>query len=209
MRDRVHELLADARVGEEVLDDDDAADQVLDVLREDLDARRERVAQRVAPDDAPLAEAVQPRHLDVVRPQHLDHAGPHHADRRRERHAEQRQHRQHEHVRLRERARPGRDERDRRQHVEPGEEDEDQQRADHELRQRDDREGANEIAWSVGRPARSAGDHAEHERERDHEQRRDRRRGRASCAILPLDLVPDRQLPALARSRPRVAEVAL
>ena len=48
-RDRVDELLADARVGEEVLDDDDPADQVLDVLREDLDARaRARCAGRSA-----------------------------------------------------------------------------------------------------------------------------------------------------------------
>ena len=43
-----HELRADARVGEHVLDDDDAADQPLQVLGEHLHARRERVAQRVA-----------------------------------------------------------------------------------------------------------------------------------------------------------------
>ena len=48
-RDRVDELLAEPGVGEEVLDDDDAADQVLEVLREDLDASaRARCAARSA-----------------------------------------------------------------------------------------------------------------------------------------------------------------
>ena len=62
-RDRVDELLPDARVVEEVLDDDDPADQVLDVLREDLHRRRERVAKLVPQDDHPLGQPVEPRHL--------------------------------------------------------------------------------------------------------------------------------------------------
>ena len=61
-RDRVDELLPDTRVVEQVLDDDDPADQVLDVLREDLHRRRERVAKRVPPDDGrsdrPLSRAI-------------------------------------------------------------------------------------------------------------------------------------------------------
>ena len=45
----VDQLLADPGVGEEVLDDDDPADQVLDVLREYLHARaRARFASRSA-----------------------------------------------------------------------------------------------------------------------------------------------------------------
>ncbi len=39
---------------------------------------------------------------------------------------------------------------------------------------------AMEIAWSAGRPARTRRQDAEHERERDHEQRRDRGEDEAS-----------------------------
>ena len=55
-RDGVDELLPEPGVGEQVLDHDDPADEVLEVLREHLDRRREGVAQRVAHDDQPLAE---------------------------------------------------------------------------------------------------------------------------------------------------------
>ena len=75
----------------------------------------------------------------------------------RARHAEQREHRQHERLRLRRAARARRDERDRRQHVEPGEEEQDQQRADHELGQRDHGERADgDPVVGQRRPARSA-----------------------------------------------------
>ena len=74
-----------------------------------------------------------------------------------------------------ERALPGRDDRDRRQHVQPDEEHAHQQRADHELRQRDrrqrhDRDGV------VGRaPGVDGRDSAQAQRQRDHEQGGDHR----------------------------------
>ena len=73
-------------VGEDRLDHDDAADQPLQRQREHLHGRRERVAQRVLSRHAPLADAVQPRHLDVVGGHHLDDAGADHADRERHGH---------------------------------------------------------------------------------------------------------------------------
>ena len=93
-------LLADPRVGEQVLDDDDAADQILDVLSEHLHARPERIRHRVARDDRLLTEAVQAGHLDVVGTERLDHPGAHHSHRRGQRDPEQRQHGQDELVRL-------------------------------------------------------------------------------------------------------------
>ena len=46
--DRDDELAADAGQGEDLLDHDDAAEQVADIERDDGDGRQQRVAQRVA-----------------------------------------------------------------------------------------------------------------------------------------------------------------
>ena len=57
-RNCVHKLLAYARIGEQVFHDDDPADQVLDVLAEDLDGWSKSVAQRVAPHDPPMGQSI-------------------------------------------------------------------------------------------------------------------------------------------------------
>ena len=62
-RDGVDELLAEPGVGEQVLDDDDAADQVLDVLREHLHATARarcaaRSAQTTSRSRKPLSRAI-------------------------------------------------------------------------------------------------------------------------------------------------------
>jgi len=62
----LHETCADAGVAEHVLDQHDAAEQVLDDLRQRLDRRRDRVPQGPTHDHAPLANSVETGHLDVV-----------------------------------------------------------------------------------------------------------------------------------------------
>ena len=208
--DGVDELLAEARVVEEVLDDDDPADEVLDVLGEDLHARRQRVAQRVPADHGAPPGPRQSRAICTyserstsimpARTMRIEAASVAPSS-----------------VSTGSTSRLGCEQRARRpagssdtggRHVEPGEEEQDQQRADHELGQRDDRERGDEIGV-VGRPAgpdarrprrgasasghhHDRGDHRQHERVRD----------------LARDLVPDRPLAALRVPGRRVAEVA-
>ena len=118
---------------------------------------RERVAKRVAPDHEPLAEAVQASHLDVVRASVSIIPARTMRMEAAQRDAEQGEHRQDELLGLGEGAVARRDQRHGRQHVEPGEESQDEQRADDELRAaRSRRASSAEIAWSSGRPARSA-----------------------------------------------------
>ncbi len=107
------------------------------VKRRALDDRNQRVAHCVAADDDPLGDALEPRHLDVFGLEHIDHRGALKARQVGDHREHERQDRQCELLRVREGALAGRDERDRRQHLEDrcGEEDE-QAEPDHELGQR-------------------------------------------------------------------------
>ncbi len=207
-RDRVDELFPEPRVGEEIFDDDHAAEEVLQVLREDLHRRSERVPQCMTPHDPPLGEAVEPRHLGVLRAQRLDHARARHPHGCGERRAEQRQHGQDEQARMGERALPRVEQRDRRQRREPREQHEDEQRPDHELGERDDRERDDRDRHVCRTAGMARRDDAEQERERDHQERRDacepQRRRQAR-----MNLAPDRHAGAGCEARRRVAEVAL
>ena len=155
--DRVHELRAEPRVGEQHLGHDHAAEERLDRDREHLHARRERVPERVAADDPPLREAVQPRRLHVLRAERLDHARPHEPRRPRDRRREQRQHRQHEQLRVVDRRRPRWDERDRLQPAEHREEEQHEQRPGRRTpAARSSRAGRSRSCGRSARPARSA-----------------------------------------------------
>ena len=61
--DRLHEEEPDARVVEHRLDHHDASGQVGEVERRHLERRRECVRHRVAPEDTPLGEPLEPCHL--------------------------------------------------------------------------------------------------------------------------------------------------
>ena len=102
-RDRVDQIRADARVGKDALDNDDAADEVLKVLSDDLNARRQRVAKRIAPENAAFGYAVQAPELDEVLLEHFDHPRPHLSHARSDGDREQREHRQDQRVDVRER----------------------------------------------------------------------------------------------------------
>ena len=64
---------AEARQPEDVLGDDRAAEQRAEVDAELRDDRRQRAAQRVAVDHAPLAHALRARGADVVLAEHVEH----------------------------------------------------------------------------------------------------------------------------------------
>ena len=111
----------------------------------------------------------------------------------RERCQEERRDRQHELRRVAQRVVAGRDEGDGRKHVEPHEEDADQERPDHELGERDRRERPDRDRV-VDRPAREdRRQRPQPERERDHE---DRRHERQDQRVLDRarDDVPDRRV---------------
>ena len=70
---------ADARVGEDELDHDDAARHPGQLQRGDLDRRHDRVRHGVAPDHRPLRQPLQARHRHVLGLEHLDHRAAHDA----------------------------------------------------------------------------------------------------------------------------------
>ena len=76
---RVGHQLADARVVEERLDDDETADQPADLRADDGDRRRHGVAQGVDVDDAAPGQALERRGAHVRRVERVDHAGARHA----------------------------------------------------------------------------------------------------------------------------------
>ena len=75
--DRVVREPADAGDVEHGLDQDRAAEQDPDVEPGGGDDRRDRAAQAVAEDHAPLAEPLRARRANVVLGHHLDHAAAH------------------------------------------------------------------------------------------------------------------------------------
>src|SRR5216117_128566 len=74
--DAGHELLAQARDAEDVLDHDRARDDAGDERTEDGHDRDERVAQRVPRDRDPSLQALSPGRAHVVGPYGLEHARP-------------------------------------------------------------------------------------------------------------------------------------
>ena len=80
LEDRVDHQLADARQGEDLLDDERAADEVGDVDAEHRDGRDDRVPQRVPDEHAALGEPLRARGRDVVRLEHLEQARAQAAD---------------------------------------------------------------------------------------------------------------------------------
>jgi hypothetical protein len=186
---RVDELLSDARVAEEELRHDDSTDQVLDVLGEDLNARRERVAQGVSANDLPFAKAVQAGHLHVIGLERLDHPRAHHPDRGRERHADQREHGEDQHLGIAERALTGWDQGYGRQDVQPREEEQDQERSDNKLRKRDDRQRRDRDAVVERAACTHGSGDAEEERQRNHDHGRDQGQ-HEGVGELALDLAP-------------------
>ena len=75
----VDQKAAEARIAEDLLDHDDAADQIGEVERRDIERRHQRIGQRVAPDDAACRHAPQFRHADVVGVENLDQIVAQHA----------------------------------------------------------------------------------------------------------------------------------
>ena len=73
------DALADPRIVEELLDHDEAADQVADLRRNDRDRREECVAQDVSAHHRPYAQALQHRSARVVGAERLDRARSRHA----------------------------------------------------------------------------------------------------------------------------------
>jgi hypothetical protein len=65
-RHRVHEEPADARNGEDVLDQNRAADQEREIDAEDDDERNDRVAEDVPAQDGEPADPLDPRGVDEV-----------------------------------------------------------------------------------------------------------------------------------------------
>jgi hypothetical protein len=89
--DRVHRELADAGPGEDLLGDDRAPEQDAELHPEHSHGRDQRVAQRVADDDARLAQALAPRGADVVAAKLLEKLRPHLARHRPGHHRAERQ----------------------------------------------------------------------------------------------------------------------
>src|SRR6185437_12686134 len=71
--DRAHREIADARPGEHLLDEHRAAEQRGEKKAEQHDHRRERRAERMAPDDAALGNAFGARGAHVVGRQRVEH----------------------------------------------------------------------------------------------------------------------------------------
>ena len=96
---------AHARVVEERLDDDEAADQVAGLRRDDGDRRQERVAQDVPADDGAPRQPLEHGGARVVGVERLDRAGPRDPGDVAEEHDHERQRGQEEVLELREEAR--------------------------------------------------------------------------------------------------------
>ncbi len=124
--DRVDELLADAVVGEEHLDDDRAGDQVRHLDDEHRGDGRERVRQGVAPQHAARRRALGRRRAQVVLVRALLELGGDHARGPRDGERGERERRQHE--------RRGRAAAEGREPAQPHGEDVDQQHAEDERR---------------------------------------------------------------------------
>ncbi|KMS30322.1 hypothetical protein FE79_14950, partial [Staphylococcus aureus] len=77
--DRDHQRTANAGNGEDLREDDDAAEQIADIERNDGDDRQQRVAHDVPHQHRALRQALQPSGTDVVGLQHVERFGAHHA----------------------------------------------------------------------------------------------------------------------------------
>src|SRR5262245_26256048 len=75
--DRLDGLEPQARIGEDVLDGDRAADDEAERERDERDDRKERVSKAVLADDLPVGEPFRPRGEDVVLAQSLEHRRAH------------------------------------------------------------------------------------------------------------------------------------
>ena len=178
--ERADDRLADARVVEDVLDHDDAADQPGGVEGDRLDRRPERVRQRVPPDHPTLGNPAQAQRLHVLAVERLDHRPAHEPDGVRKGDDEQRRDGQDEALEPSRRRRIERERRDRREHPPVDGEQRHQDDADDEVGEADGeqhRAGDGVVERTVT-PYR--GEHAERERTGD-QQRPASRRSAPRC----------------------------